>query len=245
MHNEHPVPDDTGEGEGFFLVSDLVPPDQCVAMAERLSAYARGDKPLPEGMVMQREPAVERFGKRRVDGSDIRKVGGIYGDDLFHTLINSSKVADRMRQLVGEGLRLFRADALMKPSGVGSEKGAHQDSLYWPIEPMSLWSCWVPLDDATAENGCMMVIPGSHRGGPRPHEHTQHDYVIPTEHYDIDAMTTVPMMRGTGLFFHSLLIHGTAPNTSQRPRRAITMSFMGGRHSYNGAEPSPTYPSIS
>jgi ectoine hydroxylase-related dioxygenase (phytanoyl-CoA dioxygenase family) len=109
---------------------------------------------------------------------------------------------------------------------------------------MSLWSCWVPFDDATVENGCMMVVPGSHRCGPCPHEHTQDDYVIPESQYDVAAVKSVPMPRGAGLFFHSLLIHRTAPNSSGHPRRAITMSYMSGKHRYNGKQPEPEYPSI-
>ncbi|HVX43398.1 MAG TPA: phytanoyl-CoA dioxygenase family protein [Mycobacteriales bacterium] len=236
------VPSDLDDG--YFLVPDLVPPDRCAVLAERLSAYARAERALPPGVSRQREPELERSGRRRPDGSDIRKISGLYSDDLFRALIGSPEVADRMRQLMGPGLRLFRADALMKPAGVGSQKGAHQDSPYWPIAPMSLWSCWVPFDDATPENGCMMVVPGSQNGGARPHQVIQDDYVIPPQAYDEAALRTVPMRRGTGLFFHSLLIHQTAPNTSGNPRRAITMSYLAGQHRYVGSPPEPEYPAI-
>lgn len=242
MSTAQAVPHDLQDG--YFLVPDLIPTGRCDALAERLSAYARAERSLPGGMSLQREPVVERTGERRADGTDIRKISGLYGDDLFRELISSSEVADRMRDLLGPGLRLFRADALMKPAGVGSKKGAHQDSPYWPIAPMSLWSCWVPFDDATPENGCMMVVPGSHNGGARRHERTEDDYVIPAQMYDEADMQAVPMRRGTGLFFHSLLIHETAPNTSGRPRRAITMSYLAGKHRYVGPDPEPDYPPI-
>jgi phytanoyl-CoA hydroxylase len=204
---------------------------------DSLQHYARGGA-LPGGVQLQREPALE--GERYENGGDIRKISGLYGDELFRSLIQRADITKRIGTLIGPELRLFRADALMKPSGVGSEKGAHQDSPYWPIQPMSLWSCWIPFDDATIENGCMMVIPGSHLGGPQRHVHKD-DYVIPAEDLDLQP---VPMARGTGLFFHSLLIHATAANTSAQPRRAVTMSYMGAEHQYTGDGTAPDYPLV-
>lgn len=230
--------------DGYFLVEDLVSPADCDRLAQRLYEYAGGDREPAEGIRLQREPAVERSGKFREDGADIRKISGLFADDLFHDLISSEAVSGRLHELVGAPLRLFRADALMKPAQVGSEKGVHQDAPYWPISPMSMWSCWIPFDDATIDNGCLMVVPGSHRDGPRPHEHAGDDFVIPSEHYDIDAMVAVPMKRGTGLFFHSLLLHGSAANISGEPRRAVTMSYMGPEHRYTGQETAPDYPVV-
>jgi phytanoyl-CoA hydroxylase len=227
--------------DGYVLMQDLISASECESLAERLQEYARGER-TASGIVLQREPQLEQ--SSRPDGTDIRKIAGLHADDLFRQLINRESITSTMRSLVGEELRLYRADALMKPAGIGSEKGVHQDSPYWPVEPMSLWSCWMPFDDATIENGCMMVIPGSHLGGPRKHVRTSTDYVIPTGDYDVDALLPVPMRRGSGLFFHSLLIHGTAANISGLPRRAVTMSFMGPQHRYAGAGQAPNYPVV-
>ena len=142
-------------------------------------------------------------------------------------------------------LKLFRTDVLMKPAGVGSAKGMHQDSPYWPIEPMALWSCWMPFDPATLENGCMTAIPGSHKRGPLPHVHVTNDYIIPEEHYDYQEVVPTPMRPGSGLFFHSLALHCTAENRSAMPRRAITMSYMATEYSFTGNSPKPEYMRIS
>ncbi|MEQ7125812.1 phytanoyl-CoA dioxygenase family protein [Actinopolymorpha sp. B11F2] len=232
------------ERDGYFLVEDLLDNDECEQFASRLHDYAAGERPLPDGVSLQREPAVVRSGRDTEPGGDVRKISGLFGDDLFRTLISRPSVTTRLNTLLGAPLRLFRADALMKPAAVGSQKGVHQDSPYWPIEPMSLWSCWVPFDDAAADNGCLVVAPGSHRGGPAPHVSTQDDFVIPTEHHDPAGLVEVPMRRGTGLFFHSLLVHGSAANTSGRPRRAVTMSYFGPRHRFTGEGEAPSYPLI-
>ncbi|MET9018471.1 phytanoyl-CoA dioxygenase family protein [Actinopolymorpha sp. NPDC004070] len=230
--------------DGFFLVEDLVGAGDCARYAARLGDYASGRLAAPDGIRLQREPALDRSGEVRPDGGDIRKVDGLFHDDLLHGLITSDQVLRFVRALVGEPPRLFRATALMKPAAVGSEKGQHQDSPYWPIEPMSLWSCWIPFDDATTDNGCLTVVPGSHRRGALPHVQTQDDFVVPAEHYDPAALVPVPMRRGSALFFHSLLLHGSAANTSGDPRRAVTMSYMGPGHRYTGAPPVPDYPTF-
>ncbi|TWD84576.1 phytanoyl-CoA dioxygenase PhyH [Kribbella amoyensis] len=231
---------------GYVLIEDLLTPAECEEIGERLLEYARGDRQASGRLQVQREPALVRSGQEVAPGQDVRKVGGLWDDELIRReLITRPSVVGRIQSILGEQLWLYRADALMKPGKVGSEKGFHQDSPYWPIQPMSLWSCWLPLDDATIENGCMLVVPGSHAGGGLPHESTLDDYVIPESHYDLDAVVPVPMRRGSGLFFHSLVVHATAANTSGKSRRAITMSYFGAEHRHVGAEEPPEYPVVA
>lgn len=238
------VPAKQAAEAGYFLVEDIVGQAECFRFSSRLQEYAIGSRKPVGGIRLQREPALEGGGESREGGSDIRKVSGLFNDELFRTLICAEEIVGRMGELVGPGLRLFRADALMKPAAVGSEKGVHQDSPYWSIEPMSLWSCWIPFDDATIDNGCLMVVPGSHRDGPLTHVETQNDYIVPAESYDMDALVHVPMRRGAGLFFHSLLLHGSAANVSGTPRRAVTMSYLAAKHRYTGEGIQPSYPAV-
>ncbi|HLV79714.1 MAG TPA: phytanoyl-CoA dioxygenase family protein, partial [Chthonomonadaceae bacterium] len=129
---------------------------------------------------------------------------------------------------------------MLKPPEVGSQKGWHQDSPYWPIEPMALCSCWLPLDDATLENGCMWVLPG-HHDRPLPHVSVTDDYVIAEDGLDTSEGIAVPMRAGSGLFFHSLLPHFTAPNRTRSWRRAMVLSYMSARSHYTGPGDGPTY----
>ena len=232
---------------GYFIVEGLLSPEECRAYIERLDNYAHGRREIPPGLAIQREPRVARGELGAQPGDDVRKISGVaHGDDLFRALVLHPAVVRIMQALVSPNLKLFRADVLMKPAAVGSAKGMHQDSPYWPIEPMALWSCWIPFDPSTEENGCMTAIPGSHKLGALPHVHVADDYVVPAEHYDASCIVTLPMTPGSGLFFHSLLLHGTAANRSPRPRRAITMSYMAAEyHYYTGEKPKPEYLRIS
>ncbi len=234
------------EEDGYFVVEGLLSPDECRAHIARLTAYATGERPLPGGLSIQREPQVARGEVAARPGEDVRKISGVgNGDELFRHLVVHPTIVASMQALMSANLKLFRADVLMKPAGVGSAKGMHQDSPYWPIAPMALWSCWLPFDPATPENGCMRAVPGSHRRGALPHVHVTDDYVIPAEHYDQQSVVPIPMAPGSGLFFHSLLLHGTAANRSAQPRRAITMSYMAAEYRYTGTAPQPDYLRIS
>lgn len=234
------------ERDGFFVIEDVITPEECRAYAERLDDYARERRSLPERAAIQREPRVARGEIAATPGEDVRKISALaFGDDLFRGLVSHSTIVPIVQDLMSPNLKLFRADVLMKPARVGSAKGAHQDSPYWPIEPMALWSCWMPFDDATLENGCMMCVPGSHKLGPLPHIRTTDDFVVPEEHYDPSRLVALPMRAGSGLFFHSLILHQTAENRSDTPRRAIAMSYMAAEYHYTGPSPRPDYLPIS
>jgi phytanoyl-CoA hydroxylase len=69
--------------------------------------------------------------------------------------------------------------------------------------------------------------------------------LTPGERYDAGAVVPTPMAPGSGLFFHSLLLHGTAANRAVTSRRAITMSYMAAECRYTGTPPKPDYLRIS
>jgi phytanoyl-CoA hydroxylase len=228
--------------DGYFIVADLVSGGEIAALRERLRAYTHGGR-SPAKLAIQVEPRVAR-GELHVDhpGDGIRKIDGlVQGDDLFQKLGLHPNIVGTIAQIVGPDIKLFRNSLLLKPPEVGSPKGWHQDSPYWPIAPMELCSCWFALDDATPENGCMVVLPGGHRLGPLPHVSVTDDYVIAPESIDTTQAVMAPMRAGSGLFFHSLLPHYTAPNRSQHWRRAIALSYMSARSQYTGEGESPEY----
>jgi len=130
-----------------------------------------------------------------------------------------------VERLIGMKVRLIQDMALLKPPHLGREKPWHQDSAYFLLDPPDqIIGARIALDEATVENGCMHVIPGSHRFGPRPHYHDR-DCQLPDETVDIERDLVVPLRPGGALFFSSLLHHGTPPNRSASRRWAIQFHF--------------------
>ena len=228
--------------DGFLVIEDLLGRQEVEALGVRLEEYTHGDR-RSDKVTLQAEPRVSR-GELQVahPGDGIRKVSGLVeGDDLFRTLGLHPNIVGIVEQILGPDLKMFRNALLLKPPQVGSQKGMHQDSPYWPIEPMDLCSCWFALDDATEENGCLGVIPEWHKRGPLPHVSVTDDYVVEDGQFDFDDMVMAPVRSGGGVFFHSLLPHYTAPNRSAAWRRAIALSYMSARVHYTGDGDGPVY----
>ncbi len=230
------------ERDGYLVVEDLVSGGEVTALRERVREYTHGGRNC-DALQVQVEPRVQR-GELTVDqpGDGVRKIDSlVQGDDLFRRLGLHPNILTVLLAILGPDIKMFRNSLLLKPPEVGSQKGWHQDSPYWPITPMDLCSCWFPLDDATLENGCMNVLPGWHKKGPLPHVHVTDDYVIDPAIIDSSQSIAVPLRAGSGLFFHSLLPHYTAPNRSQTWRRAIALSYMSARSRYTGGGDVPEY----
>jgi len=146
--------------QGYVVVEDLVSSVEVEALHNRLREYTHDGRPLGSIRV-QIEPRVQR-GELEVNhpGDAIRKVDSLVeGDELFRKLGLNENIVGIISQVLGSDIKMFRNALLMKPPEVGSQKGWHQDSPYWPIQPMNLCSCWFALDDATAENGCLAEYP--------------------------------------------------------------------------------------
>src|SRR4029453_617738 len=111
-------------------------------------------------------------------------------------------------QLLGSGARLIQDMALLKPPFRGSEKPWHQDTAYFDWTPLSgILGVWIALDEATVDNGCMQVIPGTHIEGPVAHYHVR-DCQLDDGRVAVQRIATIPLQPGGVLFFSGLLHHG-------------------------------------
>ena len=120
---------------------------------------------------------------------------------------------------------LFQDQALLKPPLIGREKPWHQDNAYFNLPPeTAVVGVWIALDEATPENGCMYVIPGSHRQGPVVHFKRRDWQICDTDVAAADAWT-VPLQPGGCLLFQGLLHHGTPPSRSPQRRRALQFLY--------------------
>jgi ectoine hydroxylase-related dioxygenase (phytanoyl-CoA dioxygenase family) len=114
---------------------------------------------------------------------------------------------------------------ILKPPHVGGPLPWHQDEAYWDTGfAYRALGCWVPLDPATVESGCMHFLPGSHTGAVRPHRHIDddpnvHGLELLSPPDDADAVP-VPLAPGGATFHHCRTMHMTTPNVSDHVRRA-------------------------
>ena len=121
--------------------------------------------------------------------------------------------------------QLFANQAMIKPPLIGREKPWHQDHAFFRVKlGARVVGCWIALDEATPENGCMHVIPGSSREGPVVH-FQRRDWQICDEHVARARIVAVPLEPGGLLFFDSMTHHGTPASASTKRRRALQFHY--------------------
>lgn len=125
----------------------------------------------------------------------------------FTQLAAHPRLVAIVQSLLGDDLLLFRSTLMLKPAFHGSAHALHQDSAYWPMEPPALVTASIALDDATPDNGCIKVIPGSHHWGLQEWGHIAQQQGAPlTNRQDLDSarQLDVPLAAGSAVLFHSL-----------------------------------------
>lgn len=144
----------------------------------------------------------------------------------FRQLLYNERILDIVEDLIGPNIQLLHDQALFKPARDGGAVTWHQDNGYWKCRPASLVSCWLTFDDVDKKNGAMQVIPGSHLT-PVWHEKSEQAGAL-LEISDVDESTAVALDLPAGgcMFHHCQTLHYTAPNTTDRQRRALAMHFM-------------------
>ncbi|MFC7156948.1 phytanoyl-CoA dioxygenase family protein [Halomarina halobia] len=228
--------------EGYVVVENVLTADEVERVRRRLDDYVTGEREERQfGRML--EPAAEEDGfEFDRPGDPVRKfegVGMVREDDVFREVAFHDGVVEAVTQLQGPNLKLLRSAAMLKPPGVGSEKKFHQDAAYYPIRPMDHVTVWIALDEATTENGCMQVVPAAHTDGLLRHEELEYETDIALAGSDYGERDTValPMGPGDALFQHCLLPHYTAPNESERWRRAFIVAYMRARSRFTTEDP--------
>ena len=145
----------TGEyrENGYVVLENVVDATALSAAAESLQ------KRQTEAVQMARSDRYNRAG--RVDFTKIPNLAK--NDETFRRLASLPPVVNVVESLLGQQALLFRDVMVVKPARDGAHLDYHQDSEYWDIEPRALLSAWFPFRDTEAGDGCLRVIPGSHR----------------------------------------------------------------------------------
>ena len=214
---------------GVFLSDDIVE----VLRSEVMRVIEERDRTdIPQPAVTR---DVSPYAAEMMDsekGKELWQIINIWqGSQLFYEhLVSHKEIAKAIAQLTDASeLRVWHDQIQYKPPQLGGVQRWHQDAPLWPvIEPMTEVSAWIALDDVDYENGCMSMVPGSHRlGDAQSFLDTVPEYDLPST-YKAHKIETVlcPVKKGEVHFHHALTWHGSHSNTSARPRRALAIHYM-------------------
>ncbi len=151
----------------------------------------------------------------------------------FHDLLWHPQFVGAAKQLLGGTVRFWHDQLFCKPAQHGGVVAWHQDYSYWTrTQPMAHLTCWIGLDEATRDNGCLQYVPGSHRWDLLPITGLAGDMdaireVLTDEQWEqFQNPVAIELQPGEAAFHHPLLIHGSYENRTTGPRRAVVLNVI-------------------
>jgi ectoine hydroxylase-related dioxygenase (phytanoyl-CoA dioxygenase family) len=174
---------------------------------------------------------------------------GVKGSKDFLDLAMDRDIVDLVTQVIGDDVVLWGCHIFCKPAGHGFETPWHQDGHYWPIRPLATCTVWVALEESIVENGCLRVIPGSHRDKVL-HEHLYEDrddltlaQRMADGTFDEAMALDLELQPGQMSIHDVYMIHGAAANRSPKRRTGVALRYMPAT-SYLDRSPNPSSPKI-
>ena len=147
-------------------------------------------------------------------------------------LIRHPGILDAVEDILGPNLLVWGSSFFTKEARDASYVSWHQDSTYWGLDPADVVTAWVALSDSTAENGAMRVIPGSHKMDQIAHRDTFAEGNLLSRGQEISVEVDesraemLQLRAGEMSLHHVRLIHGSAPNPSDKRRIGFAIRYL-------------------
>ncbi len=183
------------------------------------------------GELLRLNPGVrpEKLVSAHVEGDNGE---GVKGVAAFLGLARDAEIVELVSDVIGHDVILWGCHVFCKPAAEGYETPWHQEGHYWPIRPLANCTVWVALESSTVANGCLRVIPGSHRDQ-RLHEHLHEDRNDVTLNqrmvagsFDETQAVDIELEPGQMSLHDVYMIHGAKANTSTQRRTGVALRYM-------------------
>ncbi len=217
---------------GYLVVKRLFVAAELEVFVKRFLAIVNEEVPAAPRMLVMRDVMVAKGAfEPPTPEHAICKINFFENDPELMTYGRSEKLLDCVESLLGPELLFVNSMVVTKPPGVDGRHPLHQDLLYFGFRPGdAVVGTWTALEPVTRANGCLSVLPGSHRGELQPHEYPDWEFLnaafVGVRGVGAaEARVHLEMEPGDTLLFHSLLIHGSGTNKTQGFRRAISAHY--------------------
>ena len=133
--------------------------------------------------------------------------------------------------MIGPNILLYNVTYIIKEAQAPSHVSWHQDLTYWGLSHDDQVSMWLALSPATAQSGCMRMIPGSHRMGKEEHVASEDDSNVllqgqTVKSVDEDQSKLCPLRPGEATFHHGWTLHASMPNMSDDRRIGLNVQYL-------------------
>lgn len=203
---------------------------------------------IMEGLFSEEEVVALKAEMERVldqvrrDGENDSIKHGVYvgmaaANSMFRKAAAKPELVVALKSILGEHVVFLSDKVVFKDASVDFGSPWHQDYLYW--RGSNKVSVWIALDDAIPENGCLRVVPQSHKQGIVEHggktDGNGFNSRLTADFIDPAKVVDVPAKRGTAIVFHDLLFHSSYPNKTGNDRAALISTYK------DGTQPDPEY----
>ena len=213
---------DLYEENGYLGVGAVLTDDEVAALCRVTDEFVEKSREVTEhNDIFDLEPGHSAANPR---------VRRIKNPCLYHTVYDQTlrhpNILAIVAQLIGPEIRYNGHKLNMKYPEFGSPVEWHQDWAFYPHTNDDLLAVGVVIDDMTVENGALMVLPGSHKGPTLDH-HQNGAFIgaVTDPNFTPEGAAPIELKAGGITIHHVRTLHGSAPNTSDKPRRLMLFQY--------------------
>lgn len=227
------------EENGFLVIPNLVPHDLIEKWKGRFLDVVEG-RASTGGMTKMKDVSlkgVQGVSQERV----VNKIQDFVWDEVLSEHCRLPQVLDYVECFTGPNIVAMHTMLINKPPDPGtrtSRHPLHQDLHYFPFRPANRIVCaWTAMEKINTDNGCLFVIPGSHKGKLEQHEYPDWEQGVNKMYHGVRGFDDEPkamlsMEKGDTVFFHPILLHGSGDNRTNHFRKAISCHYAGSECHY-------------
>ncbi|XP_070802722.1 phytanoyl-CoA dioxygenase, peroxisomal [Pituophis catenifer annectens] len=219
------------EDNGYLLIKNLVADEDIERFREEFVKICRKEVKVL-GITIMKDITIA---KSEADENNVSKLQDFMNSEELFRYCTLPQIVKYVECFTGPDIMAMHTMLINKPPDTGkktSRHPLHQDLHYFAFRPADRIVCaWTAMQKVDRANGCLVVLPGTHKGGLKEHKypdweggvnkmyHGIHDYdeSLPRVH--------LPMEKGDTVFFHPLIIHGSGRNRTEGFRKAISCHY--------------------
>ena len=217
---------------GYLILPDLMAHEEIEELKADTVSLARG-KYACEGIA----PAPSEYSDQEVLETILCIHQPHHVSPIMEKYVRHQKICGALSQITASHLahwdgsvKCMQSMLFVKPPGFQGQAW-HQDEIYIPTRDRSLIGAWIALDDATIENGCLWVVPKSHKSGYLYPQHAHNnndefDYGPESFGFDESQEIAVEVSAGSVVFFNGYLLHRSRKNRAEIYRRVLVNHYM-------------------
>lgn len=199
--------------QGYFVLPNSFSEEEMDTLTARIDSFAAAH-----------EARLQEIGREGISrANEIAFTTHLAAQDPeIMRFVAQEKFARLTSALLNTDISLYWDQAVYKKPETRRDFPWHQDTGYTPTDPAEYITCWLALVDVTIENGCISVLPGSHRQGMIEHKDTE---IGKQCYFGSDSGIPVELKKGSMVVFSSLLFHRSGPNTSHGIRKGYVIQY--------------------